>query len=185
MKAKDVFAEFFTNLLKIDNRVQAREIALTVWPGTRELWLHTMNIDPVLIELDLAKVMDDGRIGYRYFDAVDEKHVWEVELPTPEQETQLQTMADKRFVQTVVLQDGHKVSWDALKGMAQKEHLYFQIPEGKSDITFRIGPDHFPNSYVLAWVTLAEKLGGPGAYLDNRCRSNDPDDFLSRIAKLA
>ena len=39
--------------------------------------------------------------------------------------------------------------------------------------------------YRLCWMTPEEKEGGPDAYLDNRCRSSDPDDFLSRIEELA
>ena len=172
MKAKDVFAEFFTNLLKIDNRAQAREIALTVWPGTRTLWLHTMDIDPVLIELDLARVGSDGGIVYRPPDP-NGWFPWEQEIPHGDPRNPV-----------VVLQDGSKTAWSVLKDNAKTRHIWFQMPEGRNDISFRIGPDHFPDSYVFAWVTLAEKLGGPDAYLDNRCRSSDPDDFLSRIEKL-
>jgi hypothetical protein len=187
MTKHEIFAQFFTDLLKLDNRLQAREIAREVWPATEDMWLHPMKIDDVLIELGLARVMDDGRMGYLLIDDSRgwRNDNWETELPTPEQETKLRAMAGKMLVRTVILQDGREVSWDALKEMGQKEHLYFQVPKTENDITFWFGPDHFPDSFVLAWVTPEEKAGGADAYMDNRCRSSDPDDFLSRIAELA
>jgi len=84
----------------------------------------------------------------------------------------------------IVLQDGSEVSWNVFKRMAAKDHVWFQIPDNESGLSFRMGPDHFPGSFVLAWLTLEEKAGGPDAYRDNRCRSNEPDDFLSRIEEL-
>jgi ribonuclease HI len=67
----------------------------------------------------------------------------------------------------VNLRDGSKTAWSDLKLLAK-----------------RLGPDIFPDSYRLSWMTAQEKEGGPDAYLDHRVRSNDPDDFLSRIAHL-
>jgi len=85
---------------------------------------------------------------------------------------------------TFVLQNGTEVSWDTLKGLAVKDHVWFQVPEDENHVAFRMGPDHFPDSFVLAWITPEEKAGGSDAYQDNRCRSSEPDDFLSRIEGL-
>jgi len=184
MTKHEVFAQFFTNLLQLENRLQAREIAFQMWPATHDMWIRNMKIDGVLIELGLAQKMDDGRMGYlapQDSGLPWKQSNWEIEDPTPEQEQRLRTAAQER---TVVLQDGRTVSWPLLKSMATQSHVWFQIPGGKNDISFRMGPDHFPDSYVLAWITLAEKMGGADVYQDNRCRSNEPDDFLSRIEAL-
>ena len=173
MKSDDVFAEFFTSLLKLDNRAEAREIALVVWPGTRNVWIHTMDIDPVLIELDLARVRKDGSVIYRPPDP-NGWFPWEREI----------SPGDPRNP-VVNLQDGSKTAWSVLKHNAKTRDVFFEIPDTKNGISFWLGPDIFPDSYRLCWMTPEEKEGGPDAYLDNRCRSSDPDDFLSRIEELA
>jgi len=184
MTKHEVFAEFFTNLLKLENQQQARSIAEKVWPATHDMWIYPMKIDPVLIRLGLAHVMEDGRIGYL---APQDQNLpwrqsnWETEEPTAEQETKMRAPHERR----VVLQDGTEVSWSSLKRMAAKDHVWFQVPDDESDLSFRMGPDHFPGSSVLAWITLEEKAGGSDAFQDNRVRSNEPDDFLSRIDHLS
>lgn len=190
MNKHEIFAQFFTNLLKMENRQQARDLAFQVWPATHSMWLHPMEIDDVLIELGLAQKMDDGRIGYLapQDSSLPWKQVnWEIERPTLEEKVRLGQTAEQMFApqeRTVVLQDGRTVSWTMLKSLAAQSHVWFQIPKGENDISFRMGPDHFPDSYVLAWLTLEEKKGGADAYQDNRVRSSEPDDFLSRIHHL-
>lgn len=97
MTKHEIFAQFFTNLLQMESRQQAREVARKVWPATSDMWLHPMKIDDVLIELGLARVMDDGRIGYLLIDDSRgwRNDNWETELPTPEQERQMQAMAEE------------------------------------------------------------------------------------------
>lgn len=170
MKAKDVFREFFTNLLKLENRAQAQAIALAAWPGTRDIWLHTMDLDPVLIELDLARVDSDGSVVYRPPDIG-----W-----TPwERETRV---GDPRNP-ILVLEDGSKCAWSVVKHVARREQVAFEVDGSSSGITFYLGPDIFPDSMRLAWLTQEEKEGGP--FMDRRVRSSEPDDFLSRIHHLA
>ena len=84
----------------------------------------------------------------------------------------------------VNLQDGSKVPWSELKLKAKERDVFFEIPGAENGISFWLGPDVFPNSYRLSWMTAAEKEGGPDAYQDNRVRSSEPDDFLSRIEHL-
>lgn len=96
MTKHEIFARFFTDLLQLDNRLEAVEIAKKAWPATSSMWLHLMDIDPVLIELGVAKTMGDGRTGYMYFvDETGSQYVWEIERPTPEQERQLREMAEE------------------------------------------------------------------------------------------
>ena len=84
----------------------------------------------------------------------------------------------------VNLQDGSKLAWSELKHKAKAGDVFFEIPGAENGISFWLGPDVFPDSYRLAWMTAAEKEGGADAYQDNRVRSSDPDDFLSRIDHL-
>jgi hypothetical protein len=98
MTKHEIFAQFFTNLLKLDNRLEAREIAFKVWPATHDMWLRHMKIDDVLIELGLAKVMDDGRMGYLapQDPGLHWKQVnWEIEEQTPEQERRMREIAEQ------------------------------------------------------------------------------------------
>lgn len=172
MKVKEVFAQFFTNLLKLDDRGTAREIAKTVWPGTREIWLHTLKIDPVLIELDLARVTEEGGVVYRPPDPKGWTP-WEQEI----------SHGDPRNP-VVYLEDHTRVAWSVLKYNAKTRDIFFQMPDDKTGTSFWLGPDIFPDSYRLCWMTAAEKEGGPDAYQDHRVRSSEPDDFLSRINHL-
>jgi hypothetical protein len=96
MTKHEIFAQFFTNLLTLENRQEARDLARKAWPATLEMWLHPMKIDGVLIELGLARVMDDGRIGYLLIDDSRgwRNDHWETELPTPEQARQIQETAE-------------------------------------------------------------------------------------------
>lgn len=185
MTRHEIFAQFFTNLLELENRQQAREIARKTWPATHDMWLHPMKIDGVLIELGLARVMDDGRVGYLVIDDSRgwRNDSWEIEEATPEQEQRMREMMLAADERTVVLEDGSTVSWRALKGMAARAHVWFKVQEDDGRLHFRMGPDHFPDSYVLAWISPQERAGTT-AYQDNRCRSADPDDFLSRIEAL-
>ena len=189
MTKHEIFAQFFTNLLQLENRQQARDLARKAWPATHDMWLHPMKIDAVLIELGLARVMDDGRIGYLLPDDSRgwRNDSWEIEEATPEQEQRLRETAKRMLAadeRTVVLEDGSTVSWDAVKGLATQDHVWFKVQEDDGRLHFRMGPDHFPDSCVLAWISPEERAGGADAYQDNRCRSSDPDDFLSRIEAL-
>jgi len=84
----------------------------------------------------------------------------------------------------VNLRDGSKVPWSELKQSAKTKDVLFEIPGAENGISFWLGPDTFANSFRLSWMTAAEKEGGPDAYQDHRVRSNEPDDFLSRIRHL-
>ena len=195
MKKHEVFAEFFTNLLTLENKIEAREIAKKAWPATSDMWLHVMKIDPVLIELDLARVMDDGRIGYRVPDQVRGGPGWEIEKPTPEQEWEMRDMAEKMLRENeardplLVLDSGSTTKWSKLKELVRGmpgshpwSRATFRIGGDANQIEFHLGPDSFLDSYALAWTTPAEREGG--TFLDNRVRSSEPDDFLSRIKGL-
>lgn len=82
------------------------------------------------------------------------------------------------------LRDGSKLPWSELKLKAKDGDVFFEVPGAENGISFWLGPDVFPDSYRLAWMTAAEKEGGSDAYQDNRVRSSEPDDFLSRIDHL-
>jgi len=172
MEPKDLFREFFTNLLKLENRGHAREIAKAVWPGTRELWLHTMDIDPVLIELDLAQVTEKGGIVYRPPDRGWTS--WELELPVGTSRNPV-----------LVLEDGSKCAWSVVKHIAKLKQVKFQVDGSDTGILFYLGPDIFPDSYRMAWLTREEQEDPENKFQDNRIRSSEPDDFLSRMHHLA
>jgi hypothetical protein len=84
---------------------------------------------------------------------------------------------------TVLLTDGSTRPWSLVRQAAKDVNLTFEVLGSNTGITFYLGPDIFPDSYRLAWMTPEEKNGGP--FLDHRVRSSDPDDFLSRIEHLA
>lgn len=81
---------------------------------------------------------------------------------------------------TYVLQDGTHCDWEQIKKLTSGEPFYFQVKGDTSQMTFWLSRDFFKDSYVLAWLSWAEKCGDT-PYLDRRCRSTDLDDFLSRI----
>lgn len=83
---------------------------------------------------------------------------------------------------TAVLEDGTEIPWEEVKSLALRDKVKFRVAGDRNEIEFHLHPDFFPGSYVLAWTTAPERAGAP--YLDCRCRSNNPDDFLSRIASL-
>jgi len=84
----------------------------------------------------------------------------------------------------VNLRDGSKLMWSELKNHAKERDVFFEIPGAENGISFWLGPDLFAGSYRLCWMTAAEKEGGADAFQDHRVRSNEPDDFLSRIDHL-
>jgi len=82
----------------------------------------------------------------------------------------------------LVLDSGTSVPWNDVKTLAKSGRVAFGVGGDLGKIEFYLGADIFPGSYVLAWTTPEERAGGP--FLDSRCRSNDPDDFVSRIMQL-
>lgn len=83
----------------------------------------------------------------------------------------------------VVLKDGTEVSWGQVTGLATRDEVVFRVAGDRNEIEFHMHPDFFPGSLVLAWTTPEER-DGTCPYLDCRCRSSDPDDFMSRIESL-
>lgn len=83
---------------------------------------------------------------------------------------------------TAVLKDGTEVPWSVIKDMGARDAVSFRVAGDRNGIEFRLQPDFLPGSFVLAWTTAPERAGL--LYTDCRCRSNNPDDFLSRIASL-
>lgn len=185
MTKHEIFAQFFTNLLTMDNRQQAQEIARSVWPATSDMWIHPMKIDPVLMELDLARVMDDGRIGYLVIDDSLgwRNDRWEIEMPTIEQRAEVRALTDHLLRQNLVmvLSDIGKTSWDQIKGIARRQTARFRVDGDLNEIEFHMGPDIFENSTRMAWTTPEEREDPRNKFQDRRVRSSDPDDFLSTI----
>lgn len=73
--------------------------------------------------------------------------------------------------------------WSHIKERALREEVVFRVVGDRNEIEFHLRPDFFPNSFVLAWTTPEERDGN-SPYLDCRCRSVVPDNFLSRITFL-
>lgn len=82
-----------------------------------------------------------------------------------------------------VLKDGTEIPWAVVKDRALRAEVVFHVAGDGNEIEFHLHPDFFPGSFVLAW-TSPEERDGRSPYLDRRCRSSHPDDFLSRIAGL-
>jgi hypothetical protein len=82
----------------------------------------------------------------------------------------------------LILDSGASAPWEDVKEHAKSGRVSFGVAGDLGQIEFYLGPDIFPGSYVLAWTTPEERVGG--TFLDSRCRSNDPDDFVSRIMQL-
>lgn len=77
---------------------------------------------------------------------------------------------------------GARTTWADLKARAVTRQAIFTVDRDTNKLVFHLGPDIFPGSFRLAWTTPEERAGGP--FLDRRVRSNEPDDFLSRIRSL-
>ena len=75
-----------------------------------------------------------------------------------------------------------ELSWERLKQWSSRDLVTFTIAEDTTGLEFYMGPDLFEGSTRFSWTTEEERTRGP--FLDHRVRSNDPDDFLSRIAAL-
>lgn len=78
--------------------------------------------------------------------------------------------------------EGAQVSWEELKNRGRFNRVTFRVSGDAEEIEFYLRPDVFQGSFQLAWTTPEERNGG--TFLDCRVRSNNPDDFLSRIASL-
>lgn len=89
------------------------------------------------------------------------------------------TLVDNPYSPTAGHQD-RQALWEHVVDKARIERVFFRHP--KSDLTFYLGPDLFPQSYKLGWLTVEETNGS--VYFDNSCRSTDPNDFVSRINDL-
>jgi hypothetical protein len=83
----------------------------------------------------------------------------------------------------VVLEDGTEVPWGHATKLARQEKIVFRVAGDRNEIEFHMHPDFFQGSLVLAW-TGPEERDGRSPYLDRRCRSTVPTDFLSRIESL-
>jgi len=77
---------------------------------------------------------------------------------------------------------GIETTWSDLKEHARTETVQFRIAFDENGNVFHLGPDMFKGSFRLCWTTPVERNGGK--FMDHRVRSNEPDDFLSRIGSL-
>lgn len=86
---------------------------------------------------------------------------------------------------TVLLTDGSTRPWSVIRQAAKEVDLVFEVYGSTTGILFYLGPDIFPDSYRMGWLTREEQEDPENKFQDNRVRSSEPDDFLSRINHLA
>jgi hypothetical protein len=67
---------------------------------------------------------------------------------------------------TVLLTDGSTRPWSLVRQAAKDVNLTFEVLGSNTGITFYLGPDIFPDSYRLAWMTPEAR--SPGTVIGSR-----------------